>query len=287
MTLKPFVLIGVIAVSVGVLAFVRTDPEHFRAMVHVSGFDNEVAYIDEQIAHARLLQPLELHTVRGGVAPHHIPTAIPLLADFYARLARDHAIDTFVIIGPDHLDKSVHDASISNASFRTQFGTLDTDHVFVDQLVKTGLVSIDEAPFGDHSINAQAMFISRLFPHAKIVPIILRTSGSNEQAEELGRRIGELAGPRTFVIASVDFSHYLNEQQAEPLDAVSAQRLMTLDPKRAGLAEADSPQSLTAMVAAVRAMEATKAQVVGTYNSSAFTQTTDFTTGYVLMYFGE
>jgi poly-gamma-glutamate synthesis protein (capsule biosynthesis protein) len=86
----------------------------------------------------------------------------------------------------------------------------------------------------------------------------------------------------------VDFSHYLNEEQARPLDARSATILAGIDPRLAGLTRADSPASLTALVAAVKKMGATASIPIGdgSFNSADFSNVNDFTTGYVVQFFG-
>ncbi len=284
----PIILVGII--GVWLLGPIREDSnvvDDSASIVHASGYEHEMPFIDHEVTKHREVNLIPLGHVYGGIAPHHVPTAVPLLAEFYARLAKTRTIDTFVIIGPDHRDLGSGDASVSRASFWTPFGRLLLNMQLIDDLIASQLVVNDEKPFDDHAIHSQTMLIRRIFPNAQIVPILMRSSGTNEFAEELGKRIGALANPNTFIVASVDFSHYLNHEQAAPLDEISAHLLTSMDPKKAGLAEADSPQSLVALMSAVRAMGAEKSEIIGTYNSSLYSTIDDYTTGYVLMYFGK
>ena len=255
--------------------------------VQPSSYLRDRVFIEQQIASVQDTEAVAIIPI-AGVVPHHIPVSVPLLADFYVRLANVRPdIDTFVIFGPDHFEKGRSDVSISESSFETPFGLLFPDTDLIEKIEATNLVLHDEAPFGDHSIHSQLLLIAKLFPHAKIVPITFRSSSTNDYAQLLGERIAELASDKTFFVASVDFSHYLHERQARPIDEQSAEYLRSLDPRMAGLVEADSPQSLVAAISAARAHGATTVQSLGVYNSADFTGRYDYTTGYVLQIIGK
>ncbi len=253
---------------------------------HVSVYFKEAGYIESNIEKFKDAEKVDMDNVLGGVVPHHIPTAIPILAEFYAKLQKTKNIDTFIILGPDHFEKGKENVSISKADFITPFGKLSPDLDIINQLEESKLVTHDETPFDDHSIHSQLLLIGKLFPNAKVVPIVFRSSSTNEFAEILGEKLALLAGPNTFIVGSVDFSHYLNEGQARPLDEQSASILTLLQPKLAGLTEADSPQSLVATIAAVKKSGANTSIKLGTYNSADYSNIQDFTTGYVVQFYG-
>jgi len=253
---------------------------------YVSQYFQEADYIENQITNLQDTEKLEFKDVLGGVAPHHIPTAIPLLAEFYLKLQKTKNIDTFIILAPDHFEKGNSDVSISKAEFITPFGKVLPNLEIIKQLEDSGLVVNDEAPFNDHSIHSQLLFISRLFPNAKVVPMAFRSSSTNEFAELLGEKLASLITPNTFIVASVDFSHYLNERQARILDDQSASILTMLQPRLAGLTEADSPQSLVTVISAVNKLGANLTIPLGTFNSSDYSNIDDYTTGYVIQFYG-
>ncbi|OGN08610.1 MAG: AmmeMemoRadiSam system protein B [Candidatus Yanofskybacteria bacterium RIFCSPHIGHO2_02_FULL_41_11] len=257
-------------------------------LIHVTKYTQEAGYVEDTVAKFQNAEKLEFSDTFGGITSHHVPTAFPLLAEFYSRLKNTKNIDTFIVLGPDHWEKGRADVSISEADFITPFGKLSPDMDMIKKLEESRFVVHDEAPFEDHSIHSQLLFIAKLFPDAKIVPIVFRSSTANEYAEKLGDLIASLSGPNTFVVGSVDFSHYLNEEQARPLDARSATILAGIDPRLAGLTRADSPASLTALVAAVKKMGATASIPIGagSFNSADFSNVNDFTTGYVVQFFG-
>src|SRR3989338_5957157 len=284
-----FLVLGVLAI--GAVFYFKTahnlqvsDP----ALIHVSKYVKEAGYVEDTVAQCQNTEKLDMKDTFGGITSHHIPTAFPLLAEFYSKLKNTKNIDTFIVLGPDHWEKGRADVSISEADFITPFGKLSPHMHMIKNLEESRFVVHDEAPFEDHSIHSQLLFIAKLFPDAKIVPIVFRSSTANEYAEKLGDLIASLSGPNTFVVGSVEFSHYLNEEQARPLDARSATILAGIDPRLAGLTRADSPASLTALVAAVKKMGATASIPVGSgsFNSADFSNVNDFTTGYVVQFFG-
>ncbi|MDP3954309.1 MAG: AmmeMemoRadiSam system protein B [bacterium] len=289
MKYKIIIFVPVIAIILaGALFYLNNsgDQPGTASATHISQFFKEAGLISDNIDSFQNSGEIDLESIYGGVAPHHIPTAIPILAEFYSKLKQARDVDTFIILGPDHFEKSRGDISVSRAEFVTPFGTLSPNLEIINELEKTGLVVNDEIPFDDHSIHSQLLFIGKLFPNAKIVPIVFRSSSTNEIAEILGEKLSSLATPNTFVVASVDFSHYLNKNQALPLDNQSAAMLTQLEPKLAGLAEADSPQSLVALISAVKKMGADTSISLGTYNSAEYSSIQDYTTGYVVQFFG-
>lgn len=256
-------------------------------VIHVSKYAAEAKYVEESVAKFKNTDKLEVENVFGGIISHHIPTAFPLLAEFYSKLKNTKDIKTFIILGPDHWEKGIGDVSISEADFITPFGKLSSDLAMVKKLEESRFAIHDETPFDDHSIHSQLLFISKVFPKAKVVAIVFRSSTSTESAEKMGNLIASLAGPDTFVVGSVDFSHYLNEEVARPLDKRSANLLTSLNPRLAGLARADSPASLAALTAATVKMGANTSIPVGsgTFNSAEYSNIKDFTTGYVVQFF--
>ena len=258
------------------------------ALIHVSKYVKEAGYVEDTVAQFQNTEKLDMKDTFGGITSHHIPTAFPLLAEFYSKLKNTKNIDTFIILGPDHWEKGKGDISVSEADFITPFGKLSPDLTMIKKLEESRFLIHDEAPFDDHSIHSQLLFIAKLFPNAKIVPIVFRSSTDNQSAEKLGELIASLAGPNTFIVGSVDFSHYLNEEAARPLDQNSATILAALDPKMAGITKADSPASLTTLVAAVKKLGADTSIPVGdgSFNSGQYSNMNDFTTGYVVQFFG-
>lgn len=223
--------------------------------------------------------------VVGGVVPHHIPTTISLLADFYRKLRGRREVRTFVVLGPDHVDRARDEIVASQAGFATAFGTLEPDLALIGKLQRRGLVAIDEEPFDrEHSIGAQLPFIAKVFPTAKIVPLLFRSSSANARAAEVGRALAALSDDGVVLVASVDFSHYRSAAQSRLADELSARVLENLAPAALGLVEADSPQSLAALLAFARQKGAVPHKIER-FNTADFAANRDFTTGYLTGFF--
>ncbi len=200
---------------IGTVFYFRSQPNleaRNPSLIHITKYTQEAGYVEDTVAKFQNAEKLEFSDTFGGITSHHVPTAFPLLAEFYSRLKNTKNIDTFIILGPDHWGKGVGDISISEADFITPFGKLSPDMDIIKKLEESRFLVHDETPFEDHSIHSQLLFIAKLFPNAKVVPIVFRSSTANEYAEKLGDLIASLSGPNTFVVGSVDFSHYLKKK---------------------------------------------------------------------------
>ncbi|MEK9148244.1 MAG: AmmeMemoRadiSam system protein B, partial [Patescibacteria group bacterium] len=193
-------------------------PEIVRAY-HQSQFFKYEQFIESSVEQVKKDEKIDLNKVMGGLVPHHIPTTIPLLAEFYTKLKNSRDVKTFVILGPDHVDAGRGNISVSKADFVMPFGTLRPNLAMIEQFESSGFVVQDEAPFDrEHSIDSQLLLISKLFPDAQIVPLIFRSSITNKEARAFGKVLASVADEDTFIVSSVDFSHYLPTNQAMALD---------------------------------------------------------------------
>jgi poly-gamma-glutamate synthesis protein (capsule biosynthesis protein) len=282
-----FVLLLIASVGVYLIFSNRPKaPEIVRAY-HQSQFPQYAALIDSSVERAKSGGKVDLDNVMGGVVSHHVPTTIPTLADFYIRLRNTRSVKTFVILGPDHTDASMGDINVSKADFVMPFGTLKPDLNLIAKLEKSGYAVNDEKPFDqEHSVGSQMLLISKLFPDARIVPIILRSSLTNETAKAFGRVLAQSVDENTFIVASVDFSHYLSERQARPIDYLSANVLGALNLNSTNLIEADSVQSLTTLMSYLDAKGASQYADLQIRNTGDYNDDKDYTTGYVFGFWG-
>lgn len=258
-----------------------------KRIYHRSQFYNYAPFVNSELEKINGNKKINLEQTLGGVVSHHIPTTIPALADFYAKLKNTRDVKTFIILGPDHIDKSNGDINVSKADFVTPFGTLKPNLEIINKLEQSGFVVNDEAPFDkEHSIDSQTVLISKLFPSARVVPIIFRSSLTNEKARAFGKILSETTDKDMFVVASVDFSHYLSKRRARPIDSLSANVLGALNSNSANLIEADSPQSLTTLMSFLEAKNAKQSSDLQIFNTEDFNNNNDFTTGYIFSFWG-
>ena len=150
----------------------------------------------------------------------------------------------------------------------------------IEKLENSGFVVHDETSFDrEHSIDSQLLLISKLFPEARVVPLIFRSNVNNKTAKAFGKVLADLADDNTFIVGSVDFSHYLSEAQARPLDYLSANVLDAVTSQFGGLVEADSTQALVALMSFLEKRGVEHSTNLQTFNTSDFSANRDFTTG--------
>lgn len=261
-------------------------PEIIQAY-HQSQFFKYSGFIESSVKEANAATKIDLNKIMGGIVPHHIPTTIPLLAEFYTKLKNARDVKTFVILAPDHVNAGRGNISVSRADFVMPFGTLRPNLAMIEQLEASGFLTQDEKPFDhEHSIDSQLLLISRLFPDAQIVPLIFRSSITNEEARAFGKILASVLDEDTFVVSSVDFSHYLSEIQARPIDYLSANVLGAIDSKSTELVDADSEQALMALMSYLETKGANHHVDLQVFNTRDFNSNNDYTTGYVTGFWG-
>jgi len=283
----PEIFVCGVIIAASFIYYKNPDRQTAILAYHPPQFLEYARFISEAITQARTAEKVGLKRVLGGVTSHHIPTTAPALADFYWRLKNTRNVKTFIIIGPDHIDAGKEDIVMSQSQFANAFGVLQPNLPLIKKLVDSGLASVDEKPFDrEHSISSQLFFIKKIFPDATIVPIIFRSSGTLERARQFGRLLGSFLNDEVFIVASVDFSHYFSEAQARPIDILSMNVLRSLDAQALRLVDADSKQSLAALVAALETAGANQYAQIKTFNTADFNGDRDYTTGYVFGFWG-
>lgn len=164
----------------------------------------------------------------SSVVPHH------LLAGFMpARLFSDlesKGVGTIILIGPNHWEKGGKILT-SDAIWKTAFGNIYPDMEIITELNQKGLVRIEnEIMQGEHSTTGLFPLMEYYLPNAKIVPIILSAKNSQAEIEKLSMALEKyLKDEKNVLVASVDFSHYLNQMDAEKKDEETLELIQKLD----------------------------------------------------------
>ena len=132
---------------------------------------------------------------------------------------------TLVVIGPSHRG---YMTSASAVPWETPSGVVDTDTEFIDALD----IDIDEAAHrNEHSIEVQVPIIKYRFPRARIAPIMMGDQ-DYEAAADLAERLLQAidrTGRDVRIVASSDFSHYLQDEVARRQDLYVIDALKDLD----------------------------------------------------------
>lgn len=181
--------------------------------------------------------------IYGGIVSHHL-LAGDNIGAFFAEF-RSQEVETIVVIGPNHYSAGDRPALVTTNPYVTPWGTIDTDTALVNALVSKKVATLENNPFREeHSISALVSYVAHNFPHARIVPIILKRNTPRVQLDDLATALDTLATNKTVVIASVDFSHHLNRVATQFHDEMSISALQNFDMDRLFELEVDSPPSL-------------------------------------------
>jgi len=241
------------------------------------------ALIGRQAVEARRLK---MKTPQIGIVSHHLPTASPLIDDFYRHLKKARPdIGTFIVVGPDHFEKCRHKFSVSGQSVSTMFGEIKNDSNIFSQLSIAGAKKEDACFQGEHAIGVQANYIRKYFPEARIVPLLLSYLA---QSRNFDKTIAVLKKNRknTFVLASLDFTHYIDARAANINDEVSHKLLLSQDGPAFTLKQVDSPGTLRLVLRLARELKL-NTEILDHKNSFDYNGSFQNTTSYFSVLFGK
>jgi AmmeMemoRadiSam system protein B len=278
-----------IIILILVLAFILMQSANRTESIgyHQSRWNEYAPEVERSLQKSGAVKSQILKHVYGLVVSHHIPTTIPKLVEYYDQLKQTQDVKNFIIIGPDHTNSGKAPITTSNYSFITDFGELRPNRDITRILQDSNLANIEEEPFElEHSIGSQILVISKIFPDAKVTPIILRSNTSSEQAISLGKKLANLISENTVIVASVDFSHYLSTNQAGPIDQISGEVIRNLDLRNISSVKADSSKSVLVFMQAMIEKKAVDTDRFTVLNTNDLMQNSDYTTGYVFGYWG-
>jgi AmmeMemoRadiSam system protein B len=161
----------------------------------------------------------------GIVSPHagYIYSG-EVAAQAFSAISPDFS-GTFVVIGPSHRG---YINCVSKVPWETPLGVVDTDVEFVELLD----IETDEFSHRDeHSLEVQMPFIKYRFPRARIAPVMMGQqdyASAMRLAEKIGTAI-KLAKRDVRIVASSDFSHYVQEEKAKSDDLYAIEPLTSLN----------------------------------------------------------
>ena len=187
-----------------------------------------------------------------GIAPHHL-AAGHFIAGMYRTAAEKRArTDTVVLLAPMHYDGK-NTLITSKNGWDTAFGASECDtgaaELFIDRL---GAKIDDEMIQYDHSASTHIPFIRRYFPDAEIVCLLVSPKEPQNISERLADALYELSEMKScFFAFSIDFSHYLDPDEADKHDKETLEAVLSGDTDRIARftnANVDTPYCLNAFV---------------------------------------
>ena len=141
----------------------------------------------------------------------------------------------FIIVSPNHWEGRTSVAMDTNDQWETPLGivSLDTDLIgliskYTDKIKKTSVAHEKE-----HAIEVQLPFLQyHLNNDFRFVPVTMLTPGIsvlNDIARAFTSAIKD-AGDDVLLIASSDMSHYVSQSEAQRLDGMAIEKMLSLEP---------------------------------------------------------
>lgn len=169
-----------------------------------------LAEIDECLPQRDLHMDLP-ETIAAAIVPHAgwvFSGELAALA-FKAIEQVNKTVDTFILCGAAHRYMQQSPAVDDSDQWETPLGVIDIDTELATEIIARGAVGDASAHRSEHSIEVQVPFIQKLFPDARIVPIVIPIAGFDP---EFGIKLGELIhnkkDKRIVCVASTDLTHY-------------------------------------------------------------------------------
>lgn len=218
-----------------------------------------------------------------GVTSHHLPTASPLIGQFYRTLKDSKGPrKVFVVVGPDHYEKCTSTVTTTKRAYRTSFGELASGAMIVDELTTAGVVVDDECFSGEHAIAVESNYIKYLYKDAVIVPVLFSIKSAADEIAKVQQVLDK--HPEVFLLVSVDFNHYQALSIANISDEKAASAILSLNDKAIVQDMLDSPPSMKLAINLARRRKLIS-NIIRRANSYEFTGLPENTTSYMNVVF--
>lgn len=245
-----------------------------------SGFFEYKTIIAEELASSKP-SVASKQLAQVGVTSHHLPTALPFIADFYRALKfSEGPRDVFVILGPDHRERCRSLVSLTEKPYLTPFGELAIDQYLLSKIRAQGVVINEQCFEDEHAIGVETIFIKYFFPEAKIVPILFSSAAGDGDVDKL-LEVLLAAKNKITVIASVDFSHHHIYNEAQHIDEASQQMISRGEWSFFDLKHVDSPMALKLAMHLAGQWQMPNTLILQRANSFEFNKNPQDTTGYI------
>jgi AmmeMemoRadiSam system protein B len=168
--------------------------------------------------------------VRAVMAPHAgLMFSGPVGAHAY-KAASACRYDVVVLVGPTHYVAFDGVSIYPEGAFATPLGEAAIDGPVAQALMSFPIVQVLPAAHQrEHSLEMQLPFVRRLFPDARIVPLVMGFQ-TPETITALASALAETcANDRILIVASTDLSHYFDAKTAQELDGRVAAHVVAFD----------------------------------------------------------
>src|SRR5262245_21348345 len=170
--------------------------------------------------------------IQAVLAPHAgLMFSGPVGAHAY-RAAASQRFDVIVLAGPSHFIPFDGVSIFPEGAFATPLGDAVIDDEAARVLSSSPVVrGLPSAHQREHSLEMQLPFVRRLFPDAKIVPLVMGYQTRETILALADALAASCRGRQALLVGSTDLSHYFDAQTAERLDWRVRSHVSSFDPE--------------------------------------------------------
>ena len=164
-------------------------------------------------------QPLDLGgaAVTGLVLPHH-RVATDLIATGMVTAAAGGRPERILMLTPDHFKRSPRPFATTTRDFDTVLGPVRTDRRAAASLLASPQVASSLLFEREHGLGELLPYVAQLFPGVPVLPVAVHIGATRAQWDGMVELLTPWVTPRTLIIQSTDFSHYLSLDAARRHD---------------------------------------------------------------------
>jgi len=156
----------------------------------------------------------------------------PVAAHSYLHVSSLSDPELIVVVAPNHYGIGSGVSTYSEGAWQTPLGKMSVDEDGAKKLAKVaGVVDFDpEAHRMEHSLEVQLPFLQRLYgDKVPFIPISLAFQDPGTAVEVAKGVEAVLRGRRGVLVASSDFTHYEQAEQARKKDLALAKEIVSMD----------------------------------------------------------
>jgi len=166
--------------------------------------------------------------VKAGIIPHDLSHG-EYIAHFFNNLS-PQSPEYIILIGPNHYERGATPVITSSAAWSTPFGVVQAAGGPINRLLSFEAIGQDNQVMVDeHAIAGVMPYLKYYLPDTKVIPLILKSELTAQDIKQLVEILDQSLPDNAFLLAAVDFSHYLTAVEAEQNDQVTARAMQSFD----------------------------------------------------------
>jgi len=232
--------------------------------------------------------------VAGLVVPHAGYVYSGQVAACAYKTVQGNKFDAVIVIGPSHRAYFKGASIYDGEGYETPLGVMPVDTSLAGEIASgsNGMVSLvpdDRSP--ENSIEIQVPFLQTVFGNIPFIPILMGAQDMDACRKLADAIIAAVGDKRVLVIASSDFSHYHDYDNAGEMDSVALGYIEKMDIERflrsleSGRCEACGAGAIIVTMIVTRAMGADRCRVLEYMNSGDVTGDKSGVVGYAAIVF--